>query len=149
MNEKLFIIYLEMRDNMRLEIFYELNILVEFYKKVQRSSLQCSWLEYYSHIFWFNYQNWLQLYYNANLKKAVRKNAVNKEGNPIFEELNYDEEFYFQWHITNECNLRCRHCYWKMSNQIHQILIIFYISRLWIANNLKFVLSQIYLFPQE
>jgi len=28
-----------------------------------------------------------------------------------FEELNYDEEFYFQWHITNECNLRCRHCY--------------------------------------
>jgi MoaA/NifB/PqqE/SkfB family radical SAM enzyme len=24
-----------------------------------------------------------------------------------FEELNYDEEFYFQWHITNECNLRC------------------------------------------
>jgi AdoMet-dependent heme synthase len=28
-----------------------------------------------------------------------------------FEELNYDEEFYFQWHITNECNLRCKHCY--------------------------------------
>ena len=23
------------------------------------------------------------------------------------EELNYDEEFNFQLHITNECNLRC------------------------------------------
>ena len=21
------------------------------------------------------------------------------------------EQFYFQWHITNKCNLRCRHCY--------------------------------------
>ncbi|MFZ5800859.1 MAG: radical SAM protein, partial [Candidatus Omnitrophota bacterium] len=22
-----------------------------------------------------------------------------------------DKNFYFQWHITNLCNLRCRHCY--------------------------------------
>jgi MoaA/NifB/PqqE/SkfB family radical SAM enzyme len=22
-----------------------------------------------------------------------------------------DKDFYFQWHITNHCNLRCRHCY--------------------------------------
>ena len=29
----------------------------------------------------------------------------------VFNELNYEDEFYFQWHITNECNLRCKHCY--------------------------------------
>jgi radical SAM protein with 4Fe4S-binding SPASM domain len=28
-----------------------------------------------------------------------------------FEELKVDEEFYFQWHITEKCNLRCKHCY--------------------------------------
>lgn len=28
-----------------------------------------------------------------------------------FEELEVDEEFYFQWHITEKCNLRCKHCY--------------------------------------
>lgn len=27
------------------------------------------------------------------------------------EELKITEEFYFQWHITEKCNLRCRHCY--------------------------------------
>ena len=26
-------------------------------------------------------------------------------------ELNYENEFYFQWHITDSCNLRCKHCY--------------------------------------
>ena len=26
-------------------------------------------------------------------------------------EYSVDDEFYFQWHITNECNLRCKHCY--------------------------------------
>jgi len=36
---------------------------------------------------------------------------VNSKGEKNFEELNYDDEFYFQWHITNECNLRCKHCY--------------------------------------
>jgi len=28
-----------------------------------------------------------------------------------FEDLNINEEFYFQWHITGKCNLRCSHCY--------------------------------------
>lgn len=28
-----------------------------------------------------------------------------------FEELKVHEEFYFQWHITEKCNLRCKHCY--------------------------------------
>jgi radical SAM protein with 4Fe4S-binding SPASM domain len=35
----------------------------------------------------------------------------NIESLSRFVELHYDEEFYFQWHITNECNLRCKHCY--------------------------------------
>ena len=26
-------------------------------------------------------------------------------------ELYAEDEFYFQWHITEKCNLRCRHCY--------------------------------------
>src|SRR4030043_738842 len=26
-------------------------------------------------------------------------------------ELDYHNEFYFQWHITDKCNLRCKHCY--------------------------------------
>lgn len=28
-----------------------------------------------------------------------------------FGEMPLKEEFYFQWHITEKCNLRCRHCY--------------------------------------
>lgn len=28
-----------------------------------------------------------------------------------FEELGFGQEFYFQWHITERCNLRCKHCY--------------------------------------
>jgi radical SAM protein with 4Fe4S-binding SPASM domain len=28
-----------------------------------------------------------------------------------FEELGFGQEFYFQWHITESCNLRCKHCY--------------------------------------
>jgi len=31
--------------------------------------------------------------------------------------LNYNDEFYFQWHITNECNLRCKHCYHETYNK--------------------------------
>lgn len=27
------------------------------------------------------------------------------------DELNIENEFYFQWHITEKCNLRCKHCY--------------------------------------
>jgi len=26
-------------------------------------------------------------------------------------ELNFEDEFYFQWHITERCNWSCRHCY--------------------------------------
>jgi MoaA/NifB/PqqE/SkfB family radical SAM enzyme len=26
-------------------------------------------------------------------------------------ELSSGDEFYFQWHITERCNKRCRHCY--------------------------------------
>jgi radical SAM protein with 4Fe4S-binding SPASM domain len=28
-----------------------------------------------------------------------------------FENSNINTEFYFQWHITEKCNLRCKHCY--------------------------------------
>jgi len=28
-----------------------------------------------------------------------------------FPELSMNQEFYFQWHITEKCNLRCKHCY--------------------------------------
>ncbi|MCL5982395.1 MAG: radical SAM protein [Firmicutes bacterium] len=28
-----------------------------------------------------------------------------------FRELTLGQEFYFQWHITEQCNLRCKHCY--------------------------------------
>ena len=27
------------------------------------------------------------------------------------QELTIDEEFYFQWHLTERCNRACRHCY--------------------------------------
>ncbi len=27
------------------------------------------------------------------------------------EELSLHDEFYFQWHITEKCNLKCKHCY--------------------------------------
>ena len=26
-------------------------------------------------------------------------------------ERDHREAFYFQWHITNRCNLHCKHCY--------------------------------------
>ena len=31
--------------------------------------------------------------------------------NSFPDELNIENEFYFQWHITEKCNLRCKHCY--------------------------------------
>ena len=31
--------------------------------------------------------------------------------NSLPDELNVENEFYFQWHITEKCNLRCKHCY--------------------------------------
>lgn len=33
-----------------------------------------------------------------------------------FEELGFGKEFYFQWHITERCNLRCKHCYHENYN---------------------------------
>ncbi len=33
-------------------------------------------------------------------------------------ELNYENEFYFQWHITDSCNLRCKHCYHESYSHI-------------------------------
>lgn len=38
-----------------------------------------------------------------------------------FEELNLDEEFYFQWHITEKCNLRCKHCYHERYASLHEL----------------------------
>jgi len=35
---------------------------------------------------------------------TVRQGGMSKE-------LELQDEFYFQWHITNRCNLRCAHCY--------------------------------------
>ena len=31
--------------------------------------------------------------------------------NSLTNELNIENEFYFQWHITEQCNFRCKHCY--------------------------------------
>jgi len=31
--------------------------------------------------------------------------------NVLPDELSIENEFYFQWHITGKCNLRCKHCY--------------------------------------
>jgi radical SAM protein with 4Fe4S-binding SPASM domain len=36
---------------------------------------------------------------------------AEKQSNKIGEDLHADEEFYFQWHITERCNQRCAHCY--------------------------------------
>jgi len=45
-----------------------------------------------------------------------------------FIELNYETEFYYQWHITDKCNLRCKHCYHDSYEQtgleIHELLKI-------------------------
>ena len=32
-------------------------------------------------------------------------------------EPTYESEFYFQWHITDLCNLRCKHCYHEHYSQ--------------------------------
>jgi radical SAM protein with 4Fe4S-binding SPASM domain len=32
-------------------------------------------------------------------------------------EPTYESEFYFQWHITDLCNLRCKHCYHEQYSQ--------------------------------
>jgi MoaA/NifB/PqqE/SkfB family radical SAM enzyme len=34
-----------------------------------------------------------------------------KGSQKVMQELTIDEEFYFQWHLTERCNRACRHCY--------------------------------------
>lgn len=38
-----------------------------------------------------------------------------------FEELHLEEEFYFQWHITEKCNLRCKHCYHSTYSSVNEL----------------------------
>lgn len=50
-----------------------------------------------------------------------------------FENLNVNTEFYFQWHITEKCNLRCRHCYhdnYTSTNELNSDGLI--ISLIWL-----------------
>ena len=42
------------------------------------------------------------------LKKVHQENKCE---HPCSEELHLEDEFYFQWHITERCNQRCVHCY--------------------------------------
>jgi len=45
---------------------------------------------------------------------AMHQKKVHLKSNCHFsmdEEICPDDEFYFQWHITERCNLRCSHCY--------------------------------------
>ncbi len=44
---------------------------------------------------------------SAELASTVGEKPVRRPQ----EELSVDTEFYFQWHITERCNRRCRHCY--------------------------------------
>ncbi len=37
--------------------------------------------------------------------------AEMRSSDHCFEEPTVDSEFYFQWHLTERCNRRCRHCY--------------------------------------
>lgn len=43
------------------------------------------------------------------MRYSTQDTKVNKE-NKLFK-VAEDEKFYFQWHITDRCNLRCSHCY--------------------------------------
>ena len=38
-----------------------------------------------------------------------------------FDEAPVDREFYFQWHITERCNRRCRHCYHSSYDSIGEL----------------------------
>ena len=38
-----------------------------------------------------------------------------------FENLNINTEFYFQWHITEKCNLRCKHCYQDNYTSVNEL----------------------------
>lgn len=41
----------------------------------------------------------------------ISKQQTCDSNNYKIDSQNPDNEFYFQWHITNKCNLRCSHCY--------------------------------------
>lgn len=45
---------------------------------------------------------------SLNKQKPITKTKMNKT---LPNELSVENEFYFQWHITEKCNLRCKHCY--------------------------------------
>jgi len=38
-----------------------------------------------------------------------------------FENFNVETEFYFQWHITEKCNLRCKHCYHDNYTSVNEL----------------------------
>ena len=50
--------------------------------------------------------------------------AIAKLSETIFNEYDeapVDREFYFQWHITERCNRRCRHCYHSSYDSIGEL----------------------------
>lgn len=49
------------------------------------------------------------------------------ESKIIYEEPSVDTEFYFQWHITEQCNCRCHHCYhtsYDSANELSDQLLL-------------------------
>lgn len=44
---------------------------------------------------------------NCEETNLLKEDQAHKKA----EDLHADEEFYFQWHITERCNQRCAHCY--------------------------------------
>lgn len=44
-------------------------------------------------------------------RSSISKHQTCDSNNLKIDNQNLDNEFYFQWHITNKCNLRCSHCY--------------------------------------
>ena len=44
--------------------------------------------------------------------------------NNRFEEIDIEREFYFQWHITEKCNLRCKHCYHNNYSSNNELSIV-------------------------
>lgn len=61
------------------------------------------------------------LYENIKLEIRHRNPTWLDKMTNHFEELNIDEEFYFQWHITEKCNLRCKHCYHEHYNSANEL----------------------------
>lgn len=56
-----------------------------------------------------------------NLQKTNLSETIRPDNK--IDELHADEEFYFQWHITERCNQRCSHCYhktYKSDNELNK-----------------------------